>query len=49
LKHAIDTLRAAGETVVAALPGCDRDTGVDRQLVLRDGRWQVEPINAAAH
>ena len=36
-----------GEVVVTALPGHDgtwNEAGCDRQLVLRDGRWTVEPL-----
>jgi ATP phosphoribosyltransferase regulatory subunit len=41
------SLRAQGEIVVAALPGHEgtwNEAGCDRQLVLRDGRWTVEPL-----
>ena len=37
-------LRAAGERVVAALPGAEAPAGCDRRLVRRDGRWQVLPL-----
>ncbi|TAH44153.1 MAG: ATP phosphoribosyltransferase regulatory subunit [Betaproteobacteria bacterium] len=43
----IAALRAGGEIVVAALPGHDgtwNEAGCDRQLVMRDGRWKVEPL-----
>lgn len=48
---ALDTevaaLRLRGEIVVAALPGHDgtwNEAGCDRQLVMRDGQWLVEPL-----
>jgi len=48
LLHAeMERLRAAGETVVAALPGHDglwRVAGCTRQLVQRDGRWVIEAL-----
>ena len=40
-------LRAAGTVVVPMLPGHEgtwNEAGCDRQLVLRDGRWVVEPL-----
>lgn len=43
----IERLRAQGEIVVAALPGHAgdwREAGCDRQLVLRDGKWIIEPL-----
>lgn len=43
----IERLRAAGETVVAALPGHDghwREAGCTRQLVQRDERWVIEDL-----
>jgi len=48
LQQAIAGLRDAGEVVVVALPGHPADwgeTGCDRQLVLRDERWQVELLD----
>lgn len=47
LRAAIVALRTKGEIVIEALPGHDgswQETGCDRQLVLRDGRWAVEKI-----
>ena len=44
LERTIAELRAAGETVVASLPGARHGTEVDRGLVLRDGRWQCEAL-----
>ncbi len=44
LKAQIAALRCRGEIVKQALPGHDgtwREAGCDRQLILRDGRWQV--------
>ncbi len=41
-------LRQQGERVVAALPGQQEGAaamGCDRQLVMCDGKWQVEPIS----
>lgn len=43
----VTALRAQGEIVVAALPGHDgtwNEAGCDRQLVMRGGRWTVEPL-----
>ena len=43
----ITQLRAAGETVIAHLPGHDahaHELGCDRQLVLIDGHWAVIPL-----
>jgi ATP phosphoribosyltransferase regulatory subunit len=43
----IGTLRARGEVVVVALPGHEgtwNEAGCDRQLVMRSGRWAVEPL-----
>lgn len=43
----VTALRAQGEIVVAALPGHDgtwNEAGCDRQLVIRGGRWTVEPL-----
>lgn len=48
LQDAVARLRAAGEIVVAALPGHEgtwAEAGCDRQLVLRQGKWIVEPLN----
>lgn len=47
LHDAIARLRAAGEAVVAALPGHDgawREAGCDRQLVHRSGQWIIESL-----
>jgi len=41
LWHAVQQLRADGERVINALPGQARPDGCDRELVYRDGRWQV--------
>lgn len=49
LRATVDALRAQGETVVEALPGHEGtwcETGCDRQLALRDGRWIVEPLKS---
>lgn len=43
----IDALRGRGEIVMDALPGHEgtwNEAGCDRQLVLRGGRWTVEPL-----
>ncbi len=47
LRAAIVALRTKGEIVIEALPGHDgtwQETGCDRQLLLRDGRWSIEKI-----
>ncbi len=48
LWKAVRQLRAQNTRVVQALPGQDvsaaYEAGCDRQLVLADGRWQVEPL-----
>ena len=47
LTEAVSALRAAGETVIEALPGHEgtwSEAGCDRQLVLRAGKWIVENI-----
>ena len=48
LWKAVRQLRAQNTRVVQALPGQEvsaaREAGCDRQLVLTDGRWQVEPL-----
>ena len=44
LDRTVAELRAAGETVVASLPGTRHGADVDRQLVLRDGQWQSEAL-----
>lgn len=47
LREAIAALRAAGETVVCALPGHEHEVDefhCDRELVSRDGRWTVQPV-----
>ena len=45
LRAAMDALRAAGEVVVVDLPGHDAtraELGCDRDLVQRDGKWEVQ-------
>ena len=47
LAGAVRALRERGEAVVGGLPGHDgswRDAGCDRKLELRDGRWEVVPL-----
>ncbi|CAB1369944.1 ATP phosphoribosyltransferase regulatory subunit [Denitratisoma oestradiolicum] len=47
LQTRVDSLRAAGETVVVALPGHEgnwTETGCDRQLRERDGQWIIEVL-----
>ncbi|MGH8352552.1 MAG: ATP phosphoribosyltransferase regulatory subunit [Pseudomonas sp.] len=48
LWQAVQRLRREGARVVQALPGQDlanaHEVGCDRQLLLRDGRWQVTPL-----
>ena len=46
LQAEIRARRAAGETVVIALPGHDswREAGCDRRLVFAAGRWTLEPL-----
>ncbi|UTW09442.1 ATP phosphoribosyltransferase regulatory subunit [Pseudomonas benzenivorans] len=48
LWQAIRRLRGEGARVVQALPGQEltdaHEAGCDRQLLLRDGRWQVAPL-----
>ncbi len=47
LRDAIAALRAAGETVVCALPGHDHEVDefhCDRVLTQRDGGWLVQPV-----
>jgi len=47
LRDAIAALRAAGETVVCALPGHDHEVDefhCDRVLTQRDGGWSVQPV-----
>ncbi|XZG71842.1 ATP phosphoribosyltransferase regulatory subunit [Chitinibacteraceae bacterium HSL-7] len=44
LRAAIASLRAAGETVVVDLGVCRDEAGCDRQLVERNGAWQVESL-----
>jgi ATP phosphoribosyltransferase regulatory subunit len=50
LWQAVRRLRGLGERVVQALPGQLQAAAVqahcDRQLVLRDGQWQVAPLNS---
>lgn len=48
LRHAVQYLRAKGETVVCVLPGHEHETNefqCDRQLLEVDGQWLVEPIS----
>lgn len=47
LEEKVTVLRTQGERVITALPGQQGDAqamNCDRQLVLRDGQWQVEKI-----
>jgi ATP phosphoribosyltransferase regulatory subunit len=48
LWQAVQRLRSEGVRVVQALPGQDvsaaSEAGCDRQLQLRDGRWQLAPL-----
>jgi len=47
LRATVAALRGSGETVIEALPGHDgawRETGCDRQLILRGNEWVVEDI-----
>jgi ATP phosphoribosyltransferase regulatory subunit len=48
LWQAVQRLRGEGSRVVQALPGQElsdaHEAGCDRQLLLRDGRWQVAPL-----
>lgn len=47
LEDKVKALRTQGERIITALPGQQGDTqamNCDRQLVLRDGQWQVEKI-----
>jgi ATP phosphoribosyltransferase regulatory subunit len=50
LWQAIQRLRQDGQRVVQALPGqadaAAREASCDRQLLLRDGRWQVVALNS---
>ncbi|WP_345250565.1 ATP phosphoribosyltransferase regulatory subunit [Pigmentiphaga soli] len=51
LAKAVDALRAAGQIVVQSLPGHEPDEQeyvCDRELVLRDGAWQVVLLAPAA-
>lgn len=48
LRHAVQYLRAKGETVVCVLPGHEHQTNefqCDRQLLEVDGQWMVEAIS----
>lgn len=49
LWYEVKRLRAEGQRVVQALPGQEvasaREVDCDRQLVLRDGRWQVSALS----
>jgi len=47
LLNEVEALRERGEIVVTALPGHDgtwNEAGCNRQLVMRGGRWSVEPL-----
>lgn len=47
LLNEVEALRERGEIVVTALPGHDgtwNEAGCNRQLVMRGGRWTVEPL-----
>ncbi|MBU0601177.1 MAG: ATP phosphoribosyltransferase regulatory subunit [Gammaproteobacteria bacterium] len=47
LRTKVQSLRSAGEVVVAALPGHDEDVlelSCSRQLVFVEGEWQVTPL-----
>ena len=51
LRAAVRRLRAAGETVLAVLPGHEPDAAAfecDRELVAVDARWVLRSIDAAA-
>ncbi|MBX6392722.1 MAG: ATP phosphoribosyltransferase regulatory subunit, partial [Burkholderiales bacterium] len=44
LRERIDALRAAGEVVIVELPGHEQtraELGCDRQLVLKNGNWEI--------
>ncbi|HSB96685.1 MAG TPA: ATP phosphoribosyltransferase regulatory subunit [Spongiibacteraceae bacterium] len=45
LWQVMQSLRAAGEQVIAALPQQPAPENCDRQLVRRDGRWQVVALS----
>ena len=48
LQAEVERLRANGEIVVVALPGHAgswHETGCDRQLTQRDGKWIIEPLD----
>jgi len=50
LRAEVARLREAGEAVVVALPGHDgtwKETGCDRRLIQRDGRWAVVAFDGA--
>jgi len=48
LSQTVNELRAAGNSVIHALPGHKAEdwleTGCDRRLILRDGRWRVSAL-----
>jgi len=51
LQRRIATLRKAGDAVIVDLPGHDKardELGCNRRLALRNGKWIVEPVRAAA-
>jgi ATP phosphoribosyltransferase regulatory subunit len=48
----VRSLREAGETVLALLPGHELETqalDIDRELVASGGRWVVQSVGAAKH
>jgi ATP phosphoribosyltransferase regulatory subunit len=48
LRREVEALRAGGEVVIVDLPGHERtrgELGCDRELVLRDGAWEVVQAN----
>lgn len=50
LDKAVAALRARGERVVVRLPNAPGDAralGCDRELVFKDGKWQVVVTNEA--
>jgi ATP phosphoribosyltransferase regulatory subunit len=48
LWRAVQALRASGEEVINALPQQPAPENCDRQLALRDGRWQVVALNISS-
>ncbi|HZF81476.1 MAG TPA: ATP phosphoribosyltransferase regulatory subunit, partial [Rubrivivax sp.] len=52
LRAAVRSLREAGETVLALLPGHELETqalDIDRELIASGGRWVVQSVGAAKH